>query len=152
VGFLIQTLPAPPNAVIWARGNAPSLTGVDESFTPVDGHWYQFTTGITKVGGASNQLNLTLRLDDYGITGTSSVSTLFNTTRTFSSATWMSDTEVFAMFGTSLSSGFVAMDNFTVSAIPEPSTYAAMAGAVALVGATVWRRRQRTAAKVSGDA
>ncbi len=31
----------------------------------------------------------------------------------------------------------------TASAIPEPSTYAAIFGALSLVGATVWRRRAR---------
>jgi len=37
--------------------------------------------------------------------------------------------------------------NATASAIPEPSTYAALAGAAALVGVIVHRRRQRLAAK-----
>lgn len=143
VGFKIESYATFSNGSgIWARGTAPSLAGGDEAFNPVEGHWYQFTTGITKVGGAFNQLNLTLRLDDYGTSGTSLVSTVFNTTRAFSSATWMGDTELYAMFGTSVSSGFVATDNFSVSAIPEPSTYAAMAGAVALVSGLLWRRRK----------
>ena len=32
-------------------------------------------------------------------------------------------------------------DNFSVSAIPEPSTYAAIAGA-GVLGLALWRRRQ----------
>lgn len=45
--------------------------------------------------------------------------------------------------GTSLDT--IALDNFTLNytAVPEPSTYAAIIGAVALVGAAVHRRRQR---------
>jgi len=34
-----------------------------------------------------------------------------------------------------------AIDNFSVSAIPEPSTYAAIAGAAAL-GLAAWQRRR----------
>lgn len=37
--------------------------------------------------------------------------------------------------------------NGTLTAVPEPSTYAAMAGAVALLGVIVYRRRQRVATK-----
>jgi len=40
-----------------------------------------------------------------------------------------------------ISSGQMYADNFTVSAIPEPSTYAALAGLGAL-GLALWRRRQ----------
>lgn len=52
----------------------------------------------------------------------------------------------FEVFGNSnlmaaLSSGSVYADNFSVSAIPEPSTYAAFAGLGAL-GLAFWRRRQ----------
>lgn len=39
----------------------------------------------------------------------------------------------------------------TASAIPEPSTYAAIGGAVALLGAAVWRRKERAAARRGGD-
>lgn len=46
--------------------------------------------------------------------------------------------------GFSISEGTVYADNFSVSAIPEPSTYAAMFGVLA-VGFAAWRRR-RTAA------
>jgi hypothetical protein len=56
----------------------------------------------------------------------------------------------FGVFGnsnltTSLSVGSVYADNFAVSAIPEPSTYAAFAGLGAL-GLAFWRRRQARAA------
>lgn len=36
----------------------------------------------------------------------------------------------------------IMVDNFTVSTVPEPSTYAAMVGLLAL-GAVMWRRRRR---------
>lgn len=56
----------------------------------------------------------------------------------------------FEIFGNSnmaaaISSGAVYADNFAVSAIPEPSTYAAFAGLGAL-GLAFWRRRQARAA------
>lgn len=57
----------------------------------------------------------------------------------------------FEVFGNSniagaISAGSVYADNFAVSAIPEPSTYAAFAGLGAL-GLAFWRRRQARAAQ-----
>jgi len=43
--------------------------------------------------------------------------------------------------GSAIGAGQIYFDNFTVSAIPEPSTYAALAGLGAL-GLVLWRRRQ----------
>lgn len=43
--------------------------------------------------------------------------------------------------GTAVTSGQMSFDNFSVSAIPEPSTYAACAGLGAL-GLALWRRRR----------
>lgn len=53
--------------------------------------------------------------------------------------------EVFANSTASaaISSGMTA-DNFSITAVPEPSTYAALAG-VAALGLAVWRRRSRRA-------
>jgi hypothetical protein len=55
----------------------------------------------------------------------------------------------FEIFGnsnwaTAISPGSVYADNFSISAVPEPSTYAAFAGLGAL-GLAVWRRRQARA-------
>ncbi|MBX3738546.1 MAG: PEP-CTERM sorting domain-containing protein [Candidatus Didemnitutus sp.] len=44
-----------------------------------------------------------------------------------------------------IAAGQMSYDNFAVSAVPEPSTYAAFAGLGAL-GLAWWRRRQRTMA------
>ncbi len=49
---------------------------------------------------------------------------------------------------TGSSSQGLGLDNISLTAVPEPSTYAAMAGAVALLGVMVHRRRQRVATKV----
>lgn len=76
----------------------------------------------------------------------------FNSVSNFNPITgWTSATKDdgfnFGVFGTSvLSSGTIASnivyaDNFSVSAVPEPSTYAAIAGVMAL-GVAAWRRRR----------
>lgn len=38
----------------------------------------------------------------------------------------------------------LAIDNFSISAVPEASTYAAGFGAIGLLGASFWKRRSRT--------
>jgi hypothetical protein len=49
-----------------------------------------------------------------------------------------------AAAGSSISAGSITqIDSLTISAIPEPSTYAAIFGCVTLAGAVVWRRRHR---------
>lgn len=50
-----------------------------------------------------------------------------------------------AALGETVASGGMHFDNVSVSAIPEPSTYAALAGLAAL-GLAFWRHRQRAAA------
>lgn len=44
-------------------------------------------------------------------------------------------------FGSTNNRGFAGTLTYSVSAIPEPSTYAAIAGGFALIGAMLWRRR-----------
>jgi hypothetical protein len=43
--------------------------------------------------------------------------------------------------GSELTAGSAYLDNFSVSAVPEPSTYAAIAGGL-MLGFAVWRRRK----------
>jgi hypothetical protein len=55
--------------------------------------------------------------------------------------------DAFALFSLSSNGSNFAIDNVTVTAVPEPSTYAACAGA-AVLGLAFWRRR-RAAAKAT---
>lgn len=79
--------------------------------------WGKYTPTLTSITGTST---IELRIYGYGGTGSANASTI----------NWrIDDLRV---------SG-------TVSAVPEPSTYAALAGAAALLGVMVHRRRQRLA-------
>ena len=68
-------------------------------------------------------------------------------TRSFSgtavTTTGLDATDLKFRWGASAANGTATFDNIAVSAIPEPSTYAALLGAAALVGA-FWMRRERS--------
>ncbi len=117
---------------------------------------------ITTTPGANTNVVLQLSWDAgsqilssaYSLDGSSftSVST-FNPVTGWSNAspsTEVSNGFNFGVFGTStltngtIASGVVYADNFSVSAVPEPSTYAAIAGLGAL-GLAFWRKRRSRA-------
>lgn len=53
--------------------------------------------------------------------------------------TYLTDTP---LAGITSTSGFTAQTSFSVQAVPEPSTYAAILGALALTGSMIYRRRR----------
>ena len=55
--------------------------------------------------------------------------------------------DAFALYSVSTAGSNFTIDNVTITAVPEPSTYAACAGA-AVLGLAFWRRR-RAAAKAA---
>ncbi|AOS44033.1 hypothetical protein Verru16b_01094 [Lacunisphaera limnophila] len=86
---------------------------------------------------------------DYSLDGSSynSVATFLPVSQWDNSTNGVANGFNFGVFGNSntpgaISVGSIYADNFAVSAIPEPSTYAALAGLGAL-GLALWRRRAR---------
>jgi len=118
-------------------------------------------TGFTATNSAmSDNTDVTLRLSwdagaktlaaAYSLDGSSytSVATFLPVSQWPGSTT--SDGFNFGVFGNgntsvAISTGSVYADNFALTAVPEPSTYAALAG-VAALGLALWRRRRRQAA------
>lgn len=118
--------------------------------------WYQLSATTTNTGST---FQTTLSLQNYGASGTTltgspisigasdnSGGTLFGTNSIY----------VGIYGGGGIQGGFgadfqtLAIDNFSVSAIPEPSTYAVIAGA-AMLGLAVWRRRRGKTATVTAN-
>ena len=109
--------------------------------------WYQLVATTTNTGST---FHTTISLESYGSTGTTasgSVTTLGASDTT--SGTLLTTSSVYVgLYGGQLANGPISymtpgIDNFSVSvsAIPEPSTYAAIAGA-AMLGLAVWKRRR----------
>jgi len=115
--------------------------------------------GFTAVNASTlDNTDVTLRLTwdagaqtlaaDYSLDGSSytSVATFLPVTQWDNSVNGVANGFNFGVFGNSntpaaISVGSVYADNYSVSAIPEPSTYAAFAGLGAL-GLAFWRRRR----------
>jgi len=102
------------------------------------------STGVD-VGSAFGNYSVTLSVA--GTTPTLAVTVGTQTfSRTFAAGDfdWASTTVVLRLFdaGNTSSTPNIWVDNFTIGAIPEPSTYAAVSGA-AVLGLALWRRRPK---------
>ena len=128
------------------------------------GNWLRAEgNGFTAVNTATaDNTDVTLRLSwdagaqslaaAYSLDGSSftSVATFLPVSQWDNSTNGVANGFNFGVFGNSnttaaISVGNVYADNFSVSAIPEPSTYAAFAG-LGAIGLAFWRRRQKAAA------
>lgn len=117
--------------------------------------WYQLTATTTNTGST---FQTTLSLQNYGASGTALTGSPITIGASDNpGGTLLGTASIFVGIygGGGIQGGFgadfqtPAIDNFSVSAIPEPSTYAAIAGA-AMFGLAVWRRRAQSVA-VTGD-
>lgn len=109
------------------------------------GNWYVLSATITKIS-TTNTWSISGELQDWGADGLAYT----NTRTSFGSVgiemtgdtSFYSASSYHPFFAGRSFNGVGSIDNFSVSAIPEPSTYAAMAGAAAMIGAWWVRRRQ----------
>jgi PEP-CTERM motif len=119
-------------------------TNLGSTFDVTDGNWYKFDVSITKTATADTWA-FTATVQDWGSTGTSFVSTLYTLTSTnftaAGAARAYADGSVFAGFSGASSFGN-AVDNFSLTtAIPEPSSFAMIAG-LGVIGLAALRRRR----------
>lgn len=102
-------------------------------------NWYLLTTTMTK--GTGSDVNATVSLIDYGADGAtpgSTISTMSATNQNIGAALY-GDMEMYLGLRS-----LVDNDHFVfgeISAVPEPATFALLAGALAL-GLVMWRRRR----------
>ncbi len=152
-GLIIQLNGATASGVTAARlrtfdsasGAAPTNSGFLKTFNLTNNTWYKFEATFTMTA-TDNTWSVSSTLQDWGTTGTSFVGDVFTLSPTIvaSSGAGLAydDTQLFAGFS-GASTHAKAVDNFsltTTSAIPEPSTYAALVGLGAL-GFVALRRR-----------
>jgi hypothetical protein len=132
-----------------------SVTQIGSVYTVYDGTSSPFTQLNTHALGSGNiALNARIAWDPDSDVFTASYSldagATFTTLATFDTTTWTASPSggfytnlvARASLGENVASGGMYFDNVAVSAIPEPSTYAALAGLGAL-GLALWRRRAR---------
>lgn len=118
--------------------------------------WYQLTATTTNTGST---FQTTLSLQNYGASGTTLTGSPIGigaSDNTGGTLLGSSSIYVGIYGGGGIQGGFPsdfqtpAIDNFSVSAVPEPSTYAAIAGALMLGFAGWCRRSKATADKKAG--
>jgi hypothetical protein len=114
------------------------------SFTLTSGNWYELETRFS-LTNATTAATLGVYLYDRGTDGTDArtlVESISATNVTITNSGF-SGADLFAGFGGGNDSGspIAAFDNFAVTAIPEPSSFAALAGVLAL-GLVALRRRR----------
>lgn len=109
---------------------------------------------VSNISGTGSGAVSTVSGNIFQFTDNSSTNLVAGQSITMSSFTNVTSPLTLRIFGfnAEAGTGTLRIDNLavngSVTAVPEPSTYAAMAGAVALLGVMVHRRRQRLATKV----
>ena len=125
------------------------INGTNSS-TLANATWYQLVATTTNTGSTFHTV---ISLQDYGSNGvtlTGSPISIGASDQTGGTLLTTSSVYVGIYGGGGTQGGLAqnfqtpAIDNFSISAIPEHSTYAAIAG-IAVLGVAFWRRRQRTA-------
>lgn len=111
------------------------------------GNLYATNNASTGVDAGATFGNYSATLSVVGTTPTLAVTVGSQTfSRTFASGDfdWANTTVILRLFdaGNTSSTPNIWVDNFTISAVPEPSTYAAITGA-AVLGLAFWRRRPK---------
>jgi hypothetical protein len=142
-------------ASVWT-GSAPGTNYFEFTLTPDSGYEFSLSSisfGYRATGTGPNAFAVRSSSDSFAsaltsgvITSDSSWHSTGTLSITLSSLTAATTLRVYG-FGASSGSGTLRVDdvtlNGTVTAIPEPSAYAALLGAVALAGAMLRRRRLR---------
>ena len=114
------------------------------SFTAATNTWYKLSVSITKTATV-NTFSVSGSIEDWGADGTSLSSSVRSfSAQTFSNSALYADADLFAGFFARQTGGnpiqMQAVDNFSV--IPEPSSFAAIAG-LGMLGFAASRRRRR---------
>ncbi|MDX2111367.1 MAG: PEP-CTERM sorting domain-containing protein [Verrucomicrobiota bacterium] len=123
------------------RTNDPVLTQqIGTNFTLTTGQWYRHELTISRSGNA-DQFLLSGSLTSLGVDGTTvgSVVTSY-TDYLVTNAPVYADSTLIAGFRSRGTEG-PKLDNFSISVVPEPSTYAAILGLIAMAFAFLRRRR-----------
>jgi hypothetical protein len=162
-GFSFGNLDVKTNDWFWAQAAAPfgassGTANVSTDASQYNDLPYEDSSAITSatdfefIGAAfsgfdtnadGSEANVFYKLyNDGALVFTSTFSAQLSDTATFFASGYSGAVDAVVIAGPQ---GYYAMDDFTVSAVPEPSTYALMFGGLAALGAVARRRKAKQA-------
>ena len=114
--------------------------GTSSTFTTDANNWYKFTVDIVR-SATLDTFNVTGKVDNYGTNGITTPTLVGTYSASVTNSALYTDNSANAGFRAPSVNGVGALDNFEVTAVPEPTTVVS-GMAIALVGlATMFRRR-----------
>lgn len=125
------------------RVRAATVSTGEPSFSMTDNTWYRLDASF-QITNVSGDFDYTFSMYDYGTSGTTLGSTVFSVSDTVTGQSLdQTNTRHLAFIGTQDANGYgvQSIDNFGTVAVPEPSTYALIAGFLTL-GLVLYRRRR----------
>jgi hypothetical protein len=133
---------ASPAANFVSYNNGASATSSSTSSTLSLSSWYYWETTFTVASATSMTVTTGLYASD--ASGTVSGTALVTHSATISNSTLLESENLYGFISSQNGNrrGLTAFDNLSFSAVPEPSSYAALFGLVALTGAFTARRRR----------
>ncbi len=110
-------------------------------FTLSNGHWYNLNISVSNIGDSFGQLLVSGKLSDLGTSGLNTPTLVATDTLNTYDTVFSQDSNIRLGIYSEQFGGTAALDNFSVTPVPEPETYAMFMAGLGLIGFIARRRK-----------